>query len=135
MTDSIAGPPSPFISQWVSSLSSSGATGQRALDVACGKGRHALVLASAGFEVTAIDLQMDMLHVTRASAHARGLRVSLICADLTQMPLPRERFDLVVVTRYLDRERGQITRQRRRQTTRLCFLLAGVSSEMAARHR
>ncbi|HUR33985.1 MAG TPA: class I SAM-dependent methyltransferase [Vicinamibacterales bacterium] len=106
MTDSIAHQsPSPFVAQWVSSLAAAaaGSRSRRALDVASGRGRHALALAAAGFHVVAIDLQLDALRFAQMSALARGLTVSFACADLTRLPLPHERFDAVVVTRYLDR--------------------------------
>ena len=62
-----------------------------------------MALALAGFAVTAIDLQLDALRQLRASAAASGRDVHTICADLTEFPLPRARFHVVVVTRYLDR--------------------------------
>jgi tellurite methyltransferase len=71
--------------------------------VACGSGRHALALAAEGFAVTAIDVQYDLLVRARTSANERGVHLSLACADLTSMPLPPCHFELVVVTRYLDR--------------------------------
>ena len=37
------------------------ATGASMLDVACGKGRHSIQLASKGFEVTGIDLAEDSI--------------------------------------------------------------------------
>jgi len=71
--------------------------------VASGRGRHALALAAAGFRVAAIDLQFDALSTARTAARTLDLPIAFICADLTQFPLPKTRFDLVVVTRYLDR--------------------------------
>ncbi len=103
MTDSRgATPPSPFIAHWAVRLASI-FPGGRALDVAAGRGRHSLALAAAGFRVTTVDLQFDALVQARASAEARGLTLSCMCADCTQFPLPRNRFHTVVVTRYLDR--------------------------------
>lgn len=37
-------------------------SGARMLDVACGKGRHSMQLASKGFDVTGIDLSADSIH-------------------------------------------------------------------------
>jgi len=103
MTDSReATPPSPFIAHWAVRLASM-FPGGRALDVAAGRGRHSLALASAGFRVTAVELQFDALAQARTSAHARGLTLAYVCADCTQFPLPRHTFHTVVVTRYLDR--------------------------------
>jgi tellurite methyltransferase len=105
MTDAQAvNPPSAFIERFIRRLAASGkARGARALAVACGSGRHGVPLAAAGFAVTAIDIQYDLLVRARTSAAGRGLRLSLACADLTMMPLPPRHFDVVVVTRYLDR--------------------------------
>ena len=47
----------------------------RVLDVACGKGRHALLLAAAGFAVTAVDRDADVTRSTsRAGTSARARR-------------------------------------------------------------
>lgn len=103
MTDSNRpNPPSPFIERWISTLASEFPNG-RALDIACGRGRHSLLLAAAGFHVVGLDIQFDALIGARSLARSRGLDLSVACTDLTSMRLPRARFDLIVVTRYLDR--------------------------------
>lgn len=105
MTDTpAANPPSPFIAAFIRRLSASAkGRGIRALDVACGGGRHAVPLAAAGFAVTGIDFQYDRLVRARSAATERAVHLSLACADLTMMPLPPCHFEVVVVTRYLDR--------------------------------
>jgi len=104
MTDSNRpNPPSPFVERWIATLGSEFPQG-RALDVACGRGRHTLLLAGAGFHVVGLDIQMDALVEARSAAHSRGLAVSLACTDLTLMRLPRAHFHVIVVTRYLDRQ-------------------------------
>lgn len=60
-------------------------------------------MARAGYLVTAIDIQFDALVALCAAARQEALAVAAVCADLTQLPLPKRRFDLIVVTRYLDR--------------------------------
>lgn len=60
-------------------------------------------MARAGYFVTAVDIRLDALRTLRASADVEQLAVRGVCADMTAMPLPQERFDLIVVTRYLDR--------------------------------
>ena len=47
------------------------------LDLGCGVGRHALLLAEHGFDVEAIDGSLAGLAVVRETAAARGLPVSL----------------------------------------------------------
>ena len=70
----------------------SGAPGGKLLDVACGTGRHALAFADLGYEVTATDLNEELLAVGRASA---GDRVRFIQGDMTDLAVPGGPFDLV----------------------------------------
>ena len=97
-------PPSPFIAGWVRRAARAH-PGGRALDVATGRGRHALALAHAGFHTTGIDIRVDALQAARTRALAEGVSLALVCADLEIFPLPLSRFDVVVVSRYLDRVR------------------------------
>ena len=69
-----------------------------------GRGRHALPLARAGFRVFGVDVKLDAVRDAVAAATAEGLHVHAWCADLTQHPLPAARFDLIVVSRYLQRD-------------------------------
>ena len=91
-----------------------------ALDVACGTGRHALLLAERGQHVTAVDFSrvaLDILAVRARSMHApvrrsetlhetarrseRGL--ALTQADLERTLLPERRYDLILCIQYLQR--------------------------------
>lgn len=82
---------------------------RRVLDVACGHGRHALLLAAAGFEVTAIDRDQLALDRLRSHAERLGLSIHVQAIDLETEETPalvsdaRPPFDLVLVTRYLHR--------------------------------
>jgi tellurite methyltransferase len=96
--------PSPFIVEWVARLRARGDEPRRALDVAMGRGPHALLLARAGFRTFGVDIRFDAVRDALATAAAAGLDVAGWCADLTRHPLPDARFDLVVVTRYLQRD-------------------------------
>lgn len=84
-------------------------SGGRALDVACGTGRHALALARAGFEVLAVDVsavaleRLDAAAAAAAATAAEGLRVRTERRDLEAEGLPPGRFELVVVVDYLER--------------------------------
>ena len=87
-------PPSPWVQRWIGLIRPGGAV----LDVACGSGRHARLLASLGFEVDAVDRQPALF------AHPpRG--VVLLGADIEDGPWPYagRRFDGIVVTNYLHR--------------------------------
>jgi SAM-dependent methyltransferase len=106
MTDPLRpNPPSPLVALWARRLAADYPADRRALDVATGTGRHALLLAREGFAVTAVDRRWGHLRDAHAAARSAGLKARFLCADLTTFPLPRTRFHLVVVTRYLDRER------------------------------
>ena len=75
----------------------------KALDVACGMGHNAIYLARLGYEVVGVDGSMVGLRHCRMSLDRLGVSVSLIAADLERFALPVDRFDLVVVIRFLDR--------------------------------
>ncbi len=79
--------------------------GGTVLDVACGRGRHALLLASAGFDVYAIDRDPDAVDFVRATAER--LRLSLGCevVDLETDPPPvlPDGCDVVLAFNYLHR--------------------------------
>jgi 2-polyprenyl-3-methyl-5-hydroxy-6-metoxy-1,4-benzoquinol methylase len=52
------------------------------LDLACGKGRHALWLASHGHQVTAADISDIAISMLRKKAEDEGLSIHLMCTDL-----------------------------------------------------
>jgi ubiquinone/menaquinone biosynthesis C-methylase UbiE len=70
--------------------------GRRVLDVGCGTGRHALVLAAQGAEVVGLDPSPEMLDRAREKARARGLRVTLRQAAVSVLPARLGAYDLVL---------------------------------------
>lgn len=79
--------------------------GGRVLDVACGRGRHALLLASAGFDVRAIDRNPEAIAFVRQTAAKLGWPIDADVVDLeTETPpdFARE-FDAIIVFNYLHR--------------------------------
>jgi tellurite methyltransferase len=100
----VTDPPSPFIASWIGRLAGEDGPSRRALDVAMGRGRHALVLAAAGFRTFGVDLSEPAVVEARARARARGLALNAWCADLTRPTLPASFFDVIVVARYLQRD-------------------------------
>lgn len=88
--------PSPWVIRWLSLLPS----GASVLDFACGSGRHAREAARRGLRASAVDRDT-------AALAAVGPGVQVRAADLEAGPWPfrGERFDAVIVTRYLFRPR------------------------------
>lgn len=68
--------------------------GARVLDLACGKGRHAVELASRGFRVTGIDISGPSLDLARERAAERGVDVELVNLDMRELAVASE-FDTV----------------------------------------
>ena len=69
---------------------------RRVLDLGCGVGRHALLLAEHGFDVEAIDGSPTGLAVVRETAAARGLSVGLHQGLADALPFPDVSFDYVL---------------------------------------
>lgn len=79
--------------------------GMRVVDVAAGRGRHALLLAGAGFSVTAIDRDAARMHRLQAIATRLEWPLTTVVRDLETdgADLGDGAYDLVVVTHYLHR--------------------------------
>ena len=79
--------------------------GMRVLDVAAGRGRHALLLAGAGLAVTAIDRDAARMARLADVAARLGLAIETRVCDLEAgaVDLGDGVYDLVVVTNYLHR--------------------------------
>ena len=93
--------PSPWLFECGDLLPRTG----RALDVACGRGRHALLLASTGLVVTALDRNAGVLARLQDQADRLGLPVRTRVTDLEtgNADLGDPGYALVLVTRYLHR--------------------------------
>ncbi len=74
-----------------------------ALDVAAGTGRNAIFLAERGFRVVAIDISPIALDEARRRAEKKSLAISWQQADLEQIKLPQDAYDLIVNLNYLQR--------------------------------
>ncbi len=92
--------PNAWVVEWAGELS-----GGRALDLASGTGRHALHLASAGWQVSAWDVSPVGLSILERRAGERGLSIETRAIDvLNEQPAEEELgFELVVCVLFLDR--------------------------------
>jgi SAM-dependent methyltransferase len=82
--------------------------GARALDVACGGGRHAIYLAELGFVVDAWDISDVALDFLRAELARRALAGQPLAVeprrgDLARTARPASAYDLILDAHYLDR--------------------------------
>lgn len=75
----------------------------QALDVAMGEGRNGVYLAAKGFTVLGIDISERGLQKATALAAERGVTVETQVADLEQVDLGNNVYDLVLCTYYLNR--------------------------------
>jgi tellurite methyltransferase len=91
-----------------------------ALDLACGRGRNAILLAEHGRHVTAVDWSAAALGILEDRAHelkipvrriqkieegkqAERAGIDLLQADLETIQLPANRYGLILCVRYLQR--------------------------------
>lgn len=77
----------------------------RALDLACGAGRHALLLARRGWRVTAVDASRVGIEITKERARALGVEIDARIADLegAEFEIERDAYDLICDFYYLQR--------------------------------
>lgn len=78
----------------------------RALDLACGPGRHAIFLAERGWRVTAVDASRVGIELLQRRAVERGVEVDARVADLErgEFEIGAEAYDLIGVFYYLQRD-------------------------------
>jgi cyclopropane fatty-acyl-phospholipid synthase-like methyltransferase len=67
----------------------------KVLDLACGAGRHSILFAKNGFDVTGVDISENLLNVARKTAGELGLSINFIKSDLRNLYLS-ENFDLIL---------------------------------------
>ncbi len=75
----------------------SGLAPGRALDLACGEGRHAVMLAGLGWDVTGVDFSEIAIAKARARSVEEELDIQFVCADLLRYDPEPAAFDLVLV--------------------------------------
>lgn len=91
--------PVTLVEQWLPVLPAG-----RALDVACGAGRNALLLAQAGCQVDAIDISSEGLALAQQEARSRGLKINWIEHDLDEPWRFAADYDVILVMWYVNLE-------------------------------
>lgn len=86
--------PDPWVVATMPRLRALGA--RRVLDLGCGLGRHALYLASVGFNCVAVDASHAAIASVAADARGAGLELELREAGFTELPDPDGSFDYVL---------------------------------------
>jgi len=76
----------------------------RALDLACGLGASALLLAEQGLETVAWDLSHVAIERLKKSAGMRGLRIDAQVRDVCALPPAASSFDVILVSYFLERD-------------------------------
>lgn len=99
------GTPSPLFESQTARLRSSARLGPL-VDLASGRGRHALAAAELGLATVAIDRNAEFLRTLQSAANERGLAVETVLADLETghgIPLVSRCCGAVLVFRFLHR--------------------------------
>ncbi|MCL1824178.1 MAG: class I SAM-dependent methyltransferase [Oscillospiraceae bacterium] len=68
---------------------------EKILDLACGTGRHALLMARRGFKVTGVDITEAYIEDAKHTAKQKSLNADFICADIRDVSFKNE-FNVVL---------------------------------------
>lgn len=74
-----------------------------ALDLACGRGASALLLAEQGLQVTAWDFSEIAIERLTQTAKAKNLSLLAEVRDIEAEPMPSAKFDVLLVSYFLER--------------------------------
>lgn len=75
---------------------------RRVLDLGCGTGRHSVMLANEGYEVSGIDVSPNAIQFARQWLASEGLTADLMCGTAQELPWRRDFFDAVISHGVLD---------------------------------
>jgi SAM-dependent methyltransferase len=79
-----------------SALVQSGLVTGRVLDIGCGTGEHALMVAEVGLDVTGIDSSPKAIQLAEEKARARDLHPRLVEGDALELESRNEQYDTVL---------------------------------------
>lgn len=75
----------------------------RALDIACGLGANALLLARSGLQVEAWDSSAVAIKKLLSFAAQQGLSINAVIGDVIKLAEREQSWDVIVVSHFLDR--------------------------------
>jgi ubiquinone/menaquinone biosynthesis C-methylase UbiE len=99
-----------------------GRAGDLTLDVGCGNGRHAELLADLADTTVGVDVSRELLRTARERAAARGFELALVQGDAAALPVVADAVDLAVYVATLHHLRPR--RRRVRSLDELARVLA-----------
>lgn len=94
----------------------------KALVLAMGQGRNALHLASAGWDVTGVDIADEGIRRAHDAAEKRGVKLEMVLADIDRYDFGDERWDLVTMI-YAGGNRDWIARSKKALKSGGLFIL------------
>lgn len=74
-----------------------------ALDLACGLGGNAILLAESGLEVDAWDISSVALQILQQQATEKDLSIATLQCHISTETLTNQTYDVIVISRFLDR--------------------------------
>ncbi|MGQ0536396.1 MAG: class I SAM-dependent methyltransferase [Methanobacteriota archaeon] len=84
--------------------------GGRVLDLACGNGRHAFLLAELGLKPIALDFSLEFLRIVEARRRERDADVRVVAASAVDLPLASASVDHVIFVAGLHHVPGKADR-------------------------
>jgi 2-polyprenyl-3-methyl-5-hydroxy-6-metoxy-1,4-benzoquinol methylase len=125
--------PDRFVVEAIEPLRAAGV--QRVLDLGFGVGRHAILLAQAGFEVDGIDASSNGLAFAGAWAAREGVSLKLMTGDMAHLPFADGEFDAILTWNVIYHGTMEVIQQTIGEIVR-CLKPRGhlVCSLISARH-
>ncbi len=125
--------PEPFVAALVGPLRKAGV--RRVLDLGFGVGRHALLLAQAGFDVAGIDASASGRAYAEAWAEQSGVSLRLTTGDMATLPYAAGEFDAILTWNVIYHGAFEVIRQTVAEITR-CLQPEGylICSLISHRH-
>lgn len=109
--------PDRFVIEQISQLQEAGV--HRVLDLGFGVGRHALLLAQAGFEVHGIDASDSGLAYAQEWAEQAGVTLHLKTGDMATLPYVEHYFDAILTWNVIYHGTADIVQQTIREVERV----------------